>query len=260
MPIGPAGKERAMGRIDFGGRESRFRRQAADAGKSRFGRRAADGLMAINVLLLPDERALERARALNATLRASFAPGFAFDDTHEPHVTALQRYVGAADLGGVLGAIEGVVPDADLGELRLRATGLDGLEFGTPPGSLLAGIAIEPAATLRVLQGLLVEALARHSEAGGTPEAFYASGSEPQANAATVAYVEGYVPARTGERYRPHMTVGVATTEALEHLTAAFVPFELSVRAVAAYQLGDLGTARRALRVWPLRAQGPASR
>jgi hypothetical protein len=48
------------------------------------------------------------------------------------------------------------------------------------------------------------------------------------------------------------MTVGVAAREALERLTATFVPFDVPARAVAAYQLGDLGTARRALRVWPL--------
>jgi hypothetical protein len=147
-----------MGRSDFVGGERRSGWQAGDRRESCFGRRTADGLMAVNVLLMPDESALERARALNAALRASIASGFAFDDTHEPHVTVVQRYLDVADLDGALGTIEEVVGRADLGDLRLRATGLDGLAFGTPPGTVLAGVAIEPTAVLRALQDSLVQA------------------------------------------------------------------------------------------------------
>jgi hypothetical protein len=63
-------------------------------------------LTAIDVLIDPDEATMERARAVNARMLQSLPQGWALDDTHQPHITTLQRYVRTADLAQVYEAVE----------------------------------------------------------------------------------------------------------------------------------------------------------
>lgn len=211
-------------------------------------------LTALDVLLIPDDATLERAQALNATLRRGFPAGFALDETHQAHVTVLQRYVRSVDLEGVYAAVEGVIDTGHAATLRLHAVNLGGGEFGTPPGTVLASIGMEPTAALRALQEALVEAVGPFTGSGGTAAAFFATADEPPVNADTIAYVEGFVPAQSGERYSPHMTVGVGLVEVVERLEAEpFADFAFSPSAVGVYRLGNFGAARQALRSWPLR-------
>jgi len=210
-------------------------------------------LVAVNVLLEPDERTLERARALNSTLRGSFPAGFAFDDSHQAHVTVLQRYVRTGSLGSLFEAVGDVIAQGGLSGLRLRALGLVSAELGTPPGTVLASVRLESAPALAALQEALVEAVAAFTGHGGSPAAFFVSEGEPGVNAATVAYVEEFVPAGVAERYGPHISVGVGAKERVAELQARpFEAFEVAPVAAAVFQLGDLGTARRRLRSWPL--------
>jgi hypothetical protein len=62
-------------------------------------------LTAIDILVDPDEAAIERARKVNARVLESM-PGWALDATHVPHITTLQRYVRTADLDHVHDAVE----------------------------------------------------------------------------------------------------------------------------------------------------------
>lgn len=55
-------------------------------------------LTAIDVLVDPDEKTRDHARAWNARMRESVPDGFALDASHQPHITALQRYVRTAEL------------------------------------------------------------------------------------------------------------------------------------------------------------------
>ncbi len=50
-------------------------------------------LTAIDVLIDPDEQAIERGRVINARLLEDLPQGWALDDTHKPHITTPQRYV-----------------------------------------------------------------------------------------------------------------------------------------------------------------------
>jgi hypothetical protein len=61
-------------------------------------------LTAIDVLVDPDEATMERARAVNARMLQSLPQGWALDDTHQPHITTLQRYARTADLDQVFQA------------------------------------------------------------------------------------------------------------------------------------------------------------
>jgi hypothetical protein len=48
-------------------------------------------LTAIDILIDPDEHAIERAREVNAMLLESMPQEWKLDDTHQPHITTLQR-------------------------------------------------------------------------------------------------------------------------------------------------------------------------
>lgn len=206
-------------------------------------------LTAIDVLLEPDEATRERARVLNSRLRASSSgAGFALDETHQAHVSLLQRYVRHDDLERVFAMVEELVASLDVATLRLAAVGIIGSEFGTPPGTTVASIDLEPTPALRALHESLVEAMVSFSRSGGDASSFVTTPDEAEVNASTIAYVEEFVPVHSGEHYSPHMTVGVGTAGLVEALESShFDVFELLPGAVAVYQLGDLGTARRAL-------------
>ncbi|MFK0223700.1 hypothetical protein ACIQWN_36635 [Streptomyces vinaceus] len=73
-------------------------------------------LMAVDVLLHPDDSMIALAKQVNARMLTSVpAPtGFALDEHHQPHITTLQRYVRTAALDQVYAAIDGVVASVDL--------------------------------------------------------------------------------------------------------------------------------------------------
>ena len=48
---------------------------------------AGDNLVAIDVLLEPDQTMVSKANALNARLRGNYPDGYSLDATHAPHVT-----------------------------------------------------------------------------------------------------------------------------------------------------------------------------
>ena len=58
-----------------------------------------DKLIAIDVLLEPDQTMIGKANAVNARLRGNYPAGYSLDATHAPHVTLLQRFVRAKELG-----------------------------------------------------------------------------------------------------------------------------------------------------------------
>jgi hypothetical protein len=210
-------------------------------------------LIALDVLLRPDEAARKRAEALNATLRGGLPTGFALDETHVPHVTLLQRYVRSDDLERVLAAVQRVRAAWNDRGPRLHAVALVGGEFGTPEGTLVASIAVETTPALLTLHEAVVAALTPFSQSGGTAAAFVTGAEEPEMNATTIAYVEEFVPAHSGEAYSPHMTVGVGREDVVKRLAESpFDDFSFLPSALAVYQLGDLGAARKLLGGWSL--------
>jgi hypothetical protein len=181
-------------------------------------------LLAVNVLLEPDAATKVLAAELNAGLRRGLpaGSGFTFDETHLPHVTLVQRYVRRDDLERVLDAVGEVVARVAAGagaeDLCLRAGGLGGGELGTPKGTVLASVEFEPQAAVRALHDSLLRALDALAAAGGSAAAFFRLPGEPPPNAATVAYVEEFVPAHSGEDFAPHLTAGVAREDVLREL------------------------------------------
>ena len=113
---------------------------------------------------------------------------------------------------------------------------------------------------LLALQGRLIAAVAPFAAPKGTGAAFVTDPEEPGINATTIAYVARFVPDHCASNYEAHLSIGMARRGDLEAVEAEpFEPFDVRAEAVAVYQLGNNGTARRRLRAWPV-AEGKRAR
>lgn len=205
------------------------------------------GLVAIDVLLLPDAAMVRQARALNQALERHGRTGFALDATHVPHLTLLQCYVRRADLTAVAAAVDSVFRGKPPLGLELTATG----RFASPVADLTAtGISVGPTPALTQLQLGVVAAVAPFIRHGGTAAAFV---DAPQSATigSTANYVDRFIPAASGTNFRPHVTAGIGHVDLVARLVAEpFVPFAFKIVGAAIYQLGDGGTARKQLWIW----------
>jgi hypothetical protein len=211
-------------------------------------------LTAIDVLINPDEAAIERAREVNARLLQSIpAPdGWVLDDTHQPHITTLQRYVRTADLDQVYDAVEARVADTDMASLSYELVRITHADWGFPgyaPTVLLVQVGEE----VLDFQAALVDSIAQYVEAGGTAAAFVTDPCE-EISPTIIDWVEAFVPDQIGEgNYLPHLTVGVAKFDDLKVIEdEPFEPLTVHPAGVAVYHLGNNGTARKQLKSWPV--------
>jgi hypothetical protein len=208
-------------------------------------------LTAIDILVDPDEAAIERARQVNARLLERM-PGWALDATHVPHITTLQRYVRTADLEHVYDSVEKTLVETDIASLSYKAVKITHADWGFPgygPTVLLVDVSPE----VLDFQAKLVDAVTPFVEPGGTAAAFVADPGEV-ISPTIIDWVEKYVPAQIGAgNYFPHLTVGVAKFEDLKVIEAEpFDAFAVHPASVAVYHLGNNGTARKLLKSWPV--------
>ena len=209
-------------------------------------------LTAVDILIEPDDAAIERARAVNRLMPLSVAAGLTLDDAHRPHITMLQRYLVTADLDRVHAAIEQTLATTDAAALSYHVPGITYSEHWGPPGQAAAVLAVEPDQQVLDLQAALVDAVAPYTGSGGTDAAFITDPDE-QISQTIKDGVETYVPDQTGANYTAHLTVGMDTVEHLKALQAErFDTFDVHPLSLAVYQLGNNGTARSLLRSWPL--------
>jgi hypothetical protein len=210
-------------------------------------------LTAIDILIDPDEAAMKRAREVNKRLLESvpLPKGWALDETHQPHITTLQRYVRTADLDKLYDAVEKTVADTDLAALSYTAMKITHADWGFP-GIAPTVLMVEIGDKVLDFQAALLAAITPFCEAGGTAAAFVADPGE-EISPTIVDWVEKFVPDQIGAgKYFPHLTVGVATFDDLEVIEAEpFDAFAVHPASVAVYHLGNNGTARRLLKAWP---------
>jgi 2'-5' RNA ligase len=209
---------------------------------------AADQVTAIDVLLEPDATMLEHAEAANVRLRENYPEGFALDESHRPHITVLQRYVKTDDLDKIYAALEKALAEEHPGSWQLKAYKY----YYIPTEPLgLAGIVIEPTADLVRFQEKVIDAVAPFTVASGTAAAFVTTPEDPDVNQPTIDYVATYVPDQVGEKFNPHVTIGLANEDYLkEMLNEKFDAFTFQVRGLSVYQLGNFGAARKKLKGW----------
>jgi len=210
-----------------------------------------DNLIAIDVLLEPNQAMLDKANASNARLRGNYSAGYALDATHAPHVTMLQRYVRVKDLDAVTAALASLFATERPTELQLTAKGY---EYTVWSGVAVTIFVVERTPELIRLQQKVNDTVAPFSVSGGTSAAFI----DTPSNSEIVGYVEHFVPKSSGEHYFPHVTLGVAHEDFVKQLKAApFEAFAFAPKGVAVYQLGNFGTASKKL--WEYQSQPLAS-
>jgi hypothetical protein len=207
-------------------------------------------LTAIDVLINPDEATIKRAREVNARMLKSMPEGWVLDDTHQPHITTLQRYVRTADLEQVYDAVEKTVADTDMASLSYQIVKIAHADWGFPGyGPTVLQVQVSP--EVLDFQAKLVAAVAPFTESGGTAAAFVTDPGE-EISPTIIKWVEAFVPAQIGAgHYFPHLTVGVAKFDDLKVIEAEpFEPSTVHAAGVAVYHLGNNGTARELLKEW----------
>jgi hypothetical protein len=210
-------------------------------------------LTAIDILIDPDEAAMKRAREVNARLLESvpLPQGWALDDTHQPHITTLQRYVRTADLDELYDAVEKTVTATDLDALSYTAMKITHADWGFP-GIAPTVLLVDVNDKVLDFQAALLAAITPFVETGGSAAAFVADPGE-EISPTIIDWVEKFVPDQVGAgKYFPHLTVGVATFDDLKVIEAeAFDAFAVRLASVAVYHLGNNDTARKLLKTWP---------
>jgi hypothetical protein len=204
-------------------------------------RTQTDDVIAIDVLIEPDQAMVEKAGKVNAQLRKNYAEGYELDATHAPHITLLQRFVRSRELDEVTAAVTKVLADERPGELQLRTKGIEYVMWG---GVAVTVLVVERTPELMRLHRKIIDAVAPFSVNGGTAAAFVGG----EANSETIGWVETFVPKSSGENYVPHVTAGVAQEAFVKQLKAEpYESFNFKPDGVAVYQLGNFGTAAKKL-------------
>ena len=183
-------------------------------------------LVAIDVLLDPEPSMAGFSVAANERLRENYPAGFALGAGHAPHITVLQRFVRADELGEVAAAVEEVTRRLDATRLDLTATGY----YYHPHEALgLAGITVAPTPELLAFQAEIIVAVQPFSVEDGTGAAFVQNPDGIPISPSTVDNMNAFVPRSTGRNYDPHITLGLAEPPFLDSLLAEpFAPIPLT--------------------------------
>jgi len=198
-------------------------------------------IIAIDVLLEPDQAMVEQSNAINARLRQDYPDGYSLDATHAPHVTLVQRFVRASDLDAIYSELSRIAASQRLQKMQLKSKGLEYAIWG---GVAVTAIAVERSTALARLHQHVLDALAPYSVGGGSATAFVGA----DANSETVGYVEQFVPKASGDKFWPHVTAGVASEDFVKGLKAEpFQTVSFKPVGIAVYQLGNFGTAAKKL-------------
>jgi hypothetical protein len=200
-----------------------------------------DKLIAIDILLQPDQTMITRANEVNARLRGNYPRGYELDATHAPHVTLLQRFVRVKDLDAVTAAIAKVYANNPPIGLHLKAQAIDYVIWS---GVAVTVFVVERTPELMQLHEKVIAAVEPFSVSGGTKAAFVGD----DANSQTIGWVENFIPDSKGPKYIPDVTLGVANEDFVKAMKAEpFNSFTFAVRGAAVYHLENFGTAAEKL-------------
>ena len=114
---------------------------------------------------------------------------------------------------------------------------------------------IEPTDDLRRLQQKIIDAVMPFSAKTGTVAAFMSADDGRDIQPDLIDYVENFVSIGSGKKFNPHVTIGVAGSDA-DLKTILAEPFELfsfSPAGASVFHLGTFGTARKELKALVVR-------
>jgi len=206
---------------------------------------------AIDIALEPDATMTHHAHADNARLPKVYPNGYALDATHHAHVTMLQQFVRTVDLDKLYTAVGQVMAKEKPTDWKLKA--FKYYYIPEPPIGL-AGIVVEPTPDLLRLQQELIDAVTPFTVKTGTAAAFVSTEGGRDIQASLIYYVANFVTIAAGEKFNPHVTIGVGTETYLKEMLAkSYQAFTFSPVGASVYQLGAFGTARKELKVLTLK-------
>jgi 2'-5' RNA ligase len=206
---------------------------------------------AIDIALEPDATMMRHAQADNACLLKVFPKGFALDATHHAHITMLQQFVRTADLDKVYAEVNKALASEKPTSWKLKA--FKYYYIPSPPIGL-AGIVVEPTEDLLRLQRKIIDAVTPFTEKTGTVAAFASAEEGRDIQAFLIEYVANFVSIGSGQKFNPHVTIGVGTEAYLKDMLAEpFEAFTFSPTEASVYQLGSFGTARKELKALDLK-------
>jgi len=206
---------------------------------------------AIDILLEPDATMLRHAEAANANLLKIFPMGFALDAAHRPHITLIQRFVRTDDLDRVYDAAGRVFARANIAGMKLEAFKY---YYAASNDSGVPGIVARPTPELIKLQADIIDAVAPFTVPSGASAAFVTRPDDRVIDPGLIEYVSKFVPSLTGDRFNPHVSVGVGPKSYLDKLLAEpFEAFTFSPTGAAVFQLGQFGTAAKKLKEFDLK-------
>lgn len=205
-------------------------------------------VLAIDILLDPNQIMLDISQDYNNRLRGNYPEGFELDESHRPHITVIQAYAYKEDLPIIEEEIKGIVQGMNLSDLELVANGLYYIPYS---GMGLAGITIEKD-VLMEFHDKIVNMMKSYIVANGEGSAFVQRPDGEPIMDATVSYVNKFVPNASGDKFNPHVTIGTAYEDFVKQIMEEpFKAFKFKVNSVSVYQLGELGTAQKKILTVP---------
>ena len=163
----------------------------------------------------------------------------------------LQQFVRTADLDKVYAEVNKALASEKPTSWKLKA--FKYYYIPSPPIGL-AGIVVEPTEDLLRLQRKIIDAVTPFTEKTGTVAAFASAEEGRDIQAFLIEYVANFVSIGSGQKFNPHVTIGVGTEAYLKDMLAEpFEAFTFSPTGASVYQLGSFGTARKELKALDLK-------
>lgn len=200
-------------------------------------------IIAIDVLLTLPEDVYAQAVGLNKSVLENNPNNFKLDAQHIPHITLLQSYVKESDLPEIENQLVGLYKS-----IATESFLIDALQYKKEHNENFASMGVEKSEALMALHEQVIALLKPYSVSNGFQESYVQNEDGTPIDDFTMAYVPKFVSDHSFEHYNPHISLGVAETTLLDSLAQHhFRPTTFKAPAIALYQLGNYGTARKLL-------------
>lgn len=199
--------------------------------------------VAIDVLLTLPANVYDQSIQLNQAVLKNNPDNLTLDENHIPHITLLQCYLKESDLPKAKKLLTGLYKTIENDSLYANT-----LQFNKDKTESFASIGIEKSKSLVALHEKTIALLKPYIITNGSQEAYVKNRNGSPIDQFTIDYVPKFVSNYSYDNYNPHISLGVAKTSFLDSLSQHnFHDMKFHAKAVAVYQLGNYGTARKLL-------------
>lgn len=202
-----------------------------------------ENVIAINVLLTPDQKMQNHAVYLNKLMAQDNPETMIFDSTRIPHITLLQAYILEKDLPKMTLALNEL--HSSISSENLIAANL---VFSREKNPSFAMIRIRKSKTLLELHEEVIAIVAPYTVKNGSEKSFVPNTDGRNIDQFTIDYVPMFIEKYSYDNYDPHLSLGVAKIAFLDSISAnEFLTMDFKASSLRVYQLGEYGTAQKLL-------------